>query len=300
MKQFMIAALALAAVTSGPALAGEACAPLGLDKPALLELRADGFSFADTDEARRFAVELVPCLAEADPDLRDKIGYEGFAALLRGGQLDRETMLAVGKPLIEWLYDPDTNGFRKPFAALVLSEIARVDRLEPFLSDEERAGLVTTATDYLKSVDDYRGFDQEEGWRHGVAHGADLLLQLSLNEAVTAQQLEEMRAAVASQVMPQATHFYIYGEPERLARPILFTARRGLISEEDWTAWFEALADPAPFDGWGDVFFSEDGLARRHNLRAFALAIYANAAASEDENVRALLPGALAILRATA
>ena len=31
------------------------------------------------------------------------------------------------------------------------------------------------------SVRDYRGFDAKQGWRHGVAHGADLLLQLSRN-----------------------------------------------------------------------------------------------------------------------
>ena len=30
----------------------------------------------------------------------------------------------------------------------------------------------------------HHGYDEREGWRHGVAHGADLLLQLSMDKRV--------------------------------------------------------------------------------------------------------------------
>jgi hypothetical protein len=51
-------------------------------------------------------------------------------------------------------------------------------------------------------VRDYRGFDTAEGWRHGVAHGADLALQLVLNPAVDKPQIERLLAAVGRQVAP--------------------------------------------------------------------------------------------------
>jgi hypothetical protein len=49
-------------------------------------------------------------------------------------------------------------------------------------------------------VSDYRGFDDKEGWRHGVAHGSDWLMQLALNPALDRGQLDQMLAAIATQV----------------------------------------------------------------------------------------------------
>lgn len=82
---------------------------------------------------------------------------------------------------------------------------------------------------------DYRGFDDRQGWRHGVAHGADLLMQLSLNPAFGKPELTRIRDAVAAQVMP-AGHAYVFGEGERMAAPIVYIARRGVFTEAEWTA----------------------------------------------------------------
>ncbi len=275
------------------------CAPLGLSKGALFELRENSFILESDTDTDQFALELVECLGNPDPDLRDKIAFEGLSLLMRQEQISTDAVKQIGTTLVEKLTDPDPNGFTQPFAALVLSEVARVDRVSPFLRPDERADLVTAAINYVSSVTDYRGFSETEGWRHGVAHGADFLMQLALNEAVTRGQLLQIRDAVATQIIPQNNHFYIYGESERLARPILFIANRNVLTEEEWTGWFNTLTLPAPFASWDDVFFSQEGLARRHNIRAFALAIYVNADAGGSPELQALIPGALAILRAT-
>src|SRR5258705_220852 len=88
------------------------------------------------------------------------------------------------------------------------------------------AGRDANALQGLLGVTDRRGFDATQGWRHGVAHGADLLLQLGLNPALSAAQLDAIVQAIASQVAPAGEHFYVYGEPERLARPIAYIAKR--------------------------------------------------------------------------
>jgi hypothetical protein len=191
------------------------------------------------------------------------------------------------------LVAPEGPGLERPFAALVLSEVARADRVQAYLSPERRARLLDAAIAYVAGVRDYRGFDEREGWRHGVAHGADLLLQLALNPALGKPELERIRDAVATQVAP-ASHFYIYGEPERLARPIIYMAQRGLISEEEWTRWF---AQFPPAEG-ENVFASQAGLARRHNVNAFLQSVWLNARLSQNTADDALLAGAEAALRA--
>jgi len=275
------------------------CKPLGWDKAKLLELRTNKFAIADDDKRQKFALALLNCVGNPDPDLRDKIAYEGFASMLRKKQLDPATIKTVAARLTAALYK-DTYGvdpqFERPFAALILSEVVRADRVEAMFTPIERQNMVDAATDYMKSITDYRGFDEREGWRHGVAHTADVFLQLSLNENIDADQLRMMRDAVESQITPKQ-HFYIYGEPRRLARPILFSASRGLISAEDWADWFKKLGDPAPLNGWGEAYQSQSGLARLHNLKAFANIIYIGAANSKDPSVRVLIEPSLALIQ---
>ena len=152
--------------------------------------------------------------------------------------------------------------------------MARTDRIESWMSDLERDRLVSFAIDYLKGVDDYRGFSNEEGWRHGIAHGADLLLQLTLNNEVRPEQLEAIAEAILTQAAPRE-HAYIHGETGRLVRPLLFIAQRGALDERDWANWFGALVLPGPMVNWGYAYKSEEGLAQLHNTRLFALEVLA-------------------------
>ena len=101
-------------------------------------------------------------------------------------------------------------------------------------------------------------------------------MQLSLNTALGEDDLIRLRSAITAQVAP-STHFYVYGEPGRLAAPILYIAERGLIARAEWDSWFAGLASPAPLASWNEAFDSNAGLARLHNLRAFLSAIYVQA-----------------------
>jgi hypothetical protein len=241
----------------------------------------------------------LPCLADPDPRLRDGIAFEAYYTWLRADRLDADTRTALLERL-SVLLEPgqaDRDGFIQPFAALVLSEVARTDRVKPWLTAAQRAALVAQATSYLTSVRDYRGFDQQAGWRHGVAHGADLILQLVLNPAVDRAGLERLLSAVAAQVAPPGDHSYIDGESERLARPVLFAAQRGLLTANEWEQWLRALAVPPATMNKEDAHRTRAGLARHHNLNAFLYALYVNARESGDANMQALVPGLQAVLK---
>ncbi|MDZ4692593.1 DUF2785 domain-containing protein [Terricaulis sp.] len=294
MKRLAVAAalLALAACATAPALAQSACQPAGYSRAQLDALKAAEWALPDDTARNRLALALTSCLGSPDPTLRDGIAFEGLQHWLRARQLTPETMRMLAADLQTQLGAPDAQGFRQPFGALVLSEVARADRVEPYLDASTRTRLLDASLAYFTSVRDYRGFDAREGWRHGVAHGADLMLQLSLNPAFGKPELERILDAIAGQVAPDE-HFYIYGESERLARPIIFMAQRGLISEEEWTRWF------AHFPTAGEnMFASQAGLARRHNVNAFLQTIWLNARLSESTADDVLLPGAEAAIRA--
>lgn len=277
-----------------PALGQGACPPAGTDLKSLQLIRQQGFA---VDAATRDALveSLLPCLGDADPTLRDGIAYEAYAAWMRGKHLDARALRKLRDRLYTLLRQPDEAGFRQPFAALVLAEVARTDRVEPWMAAKERAAMVRAATGYLSHVHDYRGFVDGEGWRHGVAHGSDWLMQLALNPALERGQLDAILQAVATQVVPESAHAYVFGEPGRLARPVLYVARRGALTEPEWAEWFGAL--PARLGDPAKAYNDAAWLARRHDLLAFLTAIQLEAAQSGDAGIRALKAPSLAAIR---
>lgn len=282
-----------------PAAAMGACPPASFTRGDLLELKERAFAIGNSSTRDALALALLDCLGDPDPVLRDGVAFEALSTWMGSGQVSKRVAGQIFGVLLPRLAPdyPDPRGFVRPFSALVLVEVARMDRLDPFLDDGQLNGLVAAGTGFLEGVEDYRGFDEREGWRHAVAHGADLMLQLSLNPRVGPEQLDRILSAVASQVGPAGEHFYVYGEPERLAQAAYYVASRGLVTEESWTRWLSAVSDPAPLTDWSEAFASQVGLAKRHNTAAFLLALYLMANEGGDAFAERLRPGLTEAIR---
>jgi len=263
----------------------------------ILALKAQKFAGLEEAAINQIAFDMLPCLGHPDPAIRDGLVYESLSGFLRAEQITDATKLKMFDYVLSVLTGSAAEGsYNRPFAALDMSELARADRVNAYLSDAQRDLLVQSTAQYMASITDYRGFVDGEGWRHGVAHTADLILQLSLNPKITDSQLHTLQTALATQIAPTSGHAYIHGEPERMARAVLYIANRGVILDEKWGTWFAKLADPEPMAAWNDVYKSEAGLAKLHNTKAFVSAIYINAAETKNENIKALLAPARAAL----
>lgn len=279
-----------------PFVEAEGCPPPGWDKAKLEALKANDFEIADTSARESIATAIAACLASPNPALRDGIAFEALAHMLRARQLSNDTMRALLVDLTARLKldRDDPAGFGQSFAALALSEVARADRIEAYLTEDELTTLLVDAQLWFINIEDYRGFSEAEGWRHSVAHGSDLLMQLALNPRIDAEGLRLIVSAIGVQIAPRI-HAYVHGEPERLARPILFAAQRGAMTEAEWTDWLVALATS---DAPDKVFSSEFGLTWRHNTLAFLQALHVSVALSDDPAFAVLRPGVEAALKA--
>jgi hypothetical protein len=293
MRIVLFAALLRAACATAPAEAQTQCLPAaGFSRADLDALKTAEWQVADDARRDALARALTACLGDPDPSLRDGIAFEAYSHWLRARQLSNETMLWLADDLERRLTAPEGAGFERPFAALVLSEVARADRIEAYMTPEQRTRLVDAAVAYFTSVRDYRGFDDREGWRHRVAHGSDVLLQLGLNPALGRPELTRMRDAIGAQLAP-AGHSYTYGESERMTRPLIFIAQREVFSAEEWQEWLVRETAVG-----ANAYASQAGLSRRHNMMVFLSLLYMQANLSSNEADNALLPGVQAALRA--
>lgn len=290
--------LGLGAAAAGTARA--ACPPEGQTRDSLLALRNARWVVEDTARREALAIGLVDCLADPDPALRDEVAFEALQAWMRSGALPAGTVRRIANQLLGRVSPraavSDAQGLAAPFAALTLAEVARMDRLNALYSPAEREAVVNAAITYLASVRDYRGYDPREGWRHGVAHGADWLLQLSLNTALDKGQLDRMLAAIAAQALPPGEHPYTHGEGQRLMAPVFHIARRGLHDADFWSGWLGRIAAAGAWPEGQPI--SVAALARMHNARGFIWPLYVAVQESPDTALRErLLPGLKAAVK---
>ena len=274
-----------------------ACSPANLSREQLIDLKQNQWKIADHAQRQKTALALLDCLPDPDPLLRDEIAFEALSFWMRSNQLDTSTIQTIFTSLLPKLIAApdaqDAAGFAQPFAALTLAEVARVDRIKAFLSHKDRQTLVSAATSYLSTLRDYRGFDDTVGWRHGLAHTADLMLQLSLNPALVRAQQNEILAAIASQV-GNTQHFFQYGEGNRLMAPVFYLGKRAALSATEWDNWFSALV--SPFEKPAPA--TQARLAKTHNLQAFLFSLYFSLQESGD-NVQkeSMLPAVIKALK---
>jgi hypothetical protein len=261
-------------------------------KKDLLKLKKDKFILKNTAEKEALALQLLHCLANPDPEIRDGIAFEALSHWLREGQLNQSIYIDMFNYLTRVIESKvnDPFGVYQSFSMLVLSEVARVDRKSPFLIDEQRARLVSVGSQYLTHLKDYRGFSKKVGWRHGIAHSSDLMLQVALNPAISKHQLDTILEALASQVNAYGQHAYTQGESKRMAMAVLYVFLRSEHSVVNWNNWLAKLTEPSPFKKWQEVYQSEAGLIKLHNTQSFLYALYATIKPSKNEKLVQMVP----------
>ncbi|MCC7249812.1 MAG: DUF2785 domain-containing protein [Lysobacter sp.] len=294
----MVAVFAIVGSAFGASsLARAACPPEDHDAASLAALKSREFVVVDAVEREAMAYALIDCLTSPDPNLRDGIAFSALQRWMRDGAFSPDVLRKLRARLDMMLLaeKSDADGVAKPFAALTLAEVARTDRIAPWMRADERAAMTQRAAAYLASVSDYRGYETGVGWRHGVAHGADWTMQLAMNPALDAERLRELARGIAPQVAPASGHAYVFGEPERLARATMAIARRDALDETEWRAWFAAVVPLRDNDdnAWNDPVW----LARRHDASAFLHALYLQADREDTPGVAKLKAALIEALR---
>lgn len=255
-------------------------------------LKQSKFQIASDGERNLLATKLLFCIGDPRPKIRDGIVYEGLSYWLRNDLLEQSTTKQLFNTLLRLLNEEniDQRNFTQPFAALALSEVVRVDRISPYLTDEERQKAIDITTSYMASIEDYRGFDDQNGWRHSVAHTADIFLQLAINKNITKTQLSQLLNSLVSQVSPKQSHFYTYGEPKRLAMAFTYIVLRGEHTQDEIAQYLSTVVTPTPFKNWNSVYTSNQGLAKLHNTRSFIYSILAITGQSKNPHLQAIQP----------
>ena len=221
-------------------------------------IAAEGYRYPHGATASHLAAELTERLTSRDPRVRDIQAYSTAAVWIRDGRFDA-VLEQVGDDAAGRFGHPEVQA--RTFAPLVLDLVlTRSLRAPGLVPDAAAEGWYAAYSAWYPAERDTRGWDDELGWLHAVAHGADVA-------STFAEVLPRHRGGVlelcALRMTARDTDYrYAQLEDARLARAItavLLTADLTLDHATDWLAIVEdAFADagPGPVPAWASNTFA--------------------------------------------
>lgn len=205
-------------------------------------------------DEQRYEEKAIPLLVEQigslDAEVRDGLVYRLFTLYYSRSDLSDSLKQSIFDAMLEksqmGLGEVGSDSvFTRSFAQLILAHAIQADQQQPSLQEEGVRQLFQQLPAYWGRERDARGYVQERGWAHAIAHASDLVKMsaehplFSTRQAV--QQLQEVNALLT------IGSVYIDDEMERVATAILSLFRH---MPDEWMAieWLEQLDEQASRD----------------------------------------------------
>ncbi|WP_456278823.1 DUF2785 domain-containing protein [Bacillus sp. AK128] len=165
--------------------------------------------------------EMLDNIGAIDPELRDTLIYPTFIKIIDQGGLTKEQHQYIlnhcldDQHLLYKIGEKNTDSvFTRSFSSLVIAGLLSKDRQIGDFSHECIKNVYQKTEWYLKNEQDTRGFVEEKGWAHSIAHGADLLVSVVRHPKSTESCSLEVLNIISNCLLKDAT--YIDDEDERL------------------------------------------------------------------------------------
>ncbi len=196
---------------------------------------------------------LTGCLTHiGDPDshIRDDIVYPAFAHLLHDNHFTKEELREITDRLMteEYLTRDMTNVdadsvLTRSFTTLQIAILIFVHRRDGLFDADTIKRYFQYYLAYFKKETVLDGYDPKVGWKHAIAHAADLFHQFAQVNELDGGELLAMLDAIRDKLCVD-DHLFASDEDERMTSAIVAAIDRHLIDEDDLLQWLKAL-DPA-------------------------------------------------------
>lgn len=233
---------------------------------------------------------MLTHLGTIDSELRDQLIYQAFCKLITYDLL-REEQLAQAFRLIisdEYLMRGIEDGesydvFTRSFSTLWLTGLFWIDKQKPFLEQTMRNDAFKRCATYLLKEHDTRGFVEDKGWAHSIAHGADLAAMIVDHPDIEKKLIPVVLEGITSCFWKGRV--YVDDEDERLVA-VLMTLVTAEYEEEVLIEWveqvFDRLEQKTRVDGYDRSFYH----ARTNSLQFMKTFYFALKKSHRTPNLR--------------
>jgi hypothetical protein len=182
---------------------------------------------------------LIDDLRSPDPAVRDGGAYSALAALARDGKLD-EHLAALGARGVDLLSDDEVQA--RSFGALLLALLVDRDNCTGRADDEAVRRWRDALIRWYVAEPETRGYDEQLGWLHAVAHGADALGELAASPRFARADLAGLLDALVRRALAPSDEPWLQNEDDRVAVAMMAVLRRDLLDGHEVSGAVDHLA----------------------------------------------------------
>jgi hypothetical protein len=221
--------------------------------------------------------DMIENIGSTDSELRDKLIYTSFYHLINKNYLDHQQMEYLLQTCLDQNHlflcigsKTDDSVFTRAFSSLVVALVLGKDRIERFLSEDTVKKTIESSMKYLLEEEDTRGYVEEKGWAHSIAHGADLLDEVVkhplFNMSLATECMDTIRRCILIETA------YVDDEDERLISSIISLLEKGMnenLLKDLVTDLSDEVTEIRASNGFSPTFFRKNT-----NLNQFLKSLY--------------------------
>ena len=203
----------------------------------LEEIRTNNYIMANTIHIDSLSSSMLQHIGVTDSYLRDKLIYSTFYHLIKKDYISHTHLQKLLSESISENYlfykihtDDDDAVFTRAFTTLLIALIIDADTNHNFLSQTDILNVKDKLILYMNKEHDFRGYVQDHGWAHSVAHASDTFEALVNNPKLETSHYEEILQTLLNKVCVHSI-YYKYEEDERIVYPIVAMLQNGLEEE---------------------------------------------------------------------
>lgn len=220
-------------------------------KESLIQLRQSSPTLSvlntiDISQQNQLIEKLLEHIGSTDPELRDNLIYNTWnywiaQDILSLPQLQYILQKSLDEQHLYYkLGEENTDSvFTRSFSLLLIALLLEAHLRKSFITDEHVNLIHQQLVHYMINEKDSRGYVDEKGWSHAIAHASDVIesfAQLSLTSNQYIEWLQTIQKIICS-----SANVYVHLEDERLARACITILNTSLLSDniiEDWICSF--------------------------------------------------------------
>lgn len=216
-------------------------------KELLLYIRDSAWSIPEEINKYELSYEMMWKIGSVDSELRDGLILELLFRMIVNNELtDKEVKgllelsLSEGHLFYNIGKKEDDSIFNRTFTMLIIGGIIYRHNKgeEKIFTEEEIKRVHREILKYAREEKDLRGYVENKGWAHSVAHTADALKEIALCEELNNHELMEILEAAKEKICIHE-YAYINLEDERLVSVVINIIQRRVLHNDEIINWIK-------------------------------------------------------------
>ncbi|EGE54440.1 hypothetical protein SPB_1081 [Streptococcus parauberis NCFD 2020] len=196
---------------------------------------------------------LLNHIGNPDPKIRDEVVYGAWYKLIKEHKLMQSQKLNIlqrvlrDRFLLHGLGTPNNNTvLKRSFTALLLTLLLEDSNNSNWISIENQIEIMDQVLFWLTVESDFRGLDENLGWVHAFAHGADLLTEIVKMEYFSKNESRKILDIIKRIMI--IDDMLLWGEEDRISIVIVQLFKTNNIKEDILNDWI--LEVGKSIDSW--------------------------------------------------